>query len=76
MNSRDPQIFYLGNSVKISTDFGEVCLDFGRAPTVEDTQAIHKLMNLGARIYADKIRQAQLKVDDLVNWRGECNVWC
>lgn len=71
MNPCDTQIAYSANSIEISTGFGKVNLDLGRTPTVEDAAAARKLMNLGARIYAHKIQQAQLKVDRLVNWKGE-----
>ncbi len=59
---------YEGESIQITTGFGSVNLDFGRTVTMEDARTIQRLMNMGARVYAEKIRQAQLKVDNLVNW--------
>ncbi len=64
----DYKISYEGESMQITTGFGSVNLDFGRIVTIEDAGAIQRLMNLGARIYADEVRQAQLKVNNLVNW--------
>ena len=62
-------IYYPKNAIEVSGGFGKVRLNLGRPATVEDTQVVHDLMNLGARMYADQIRKARIVVDDLVNWR-------
>ena len=65
----DFEILESGNSIKVSTGYGQVKLDLGRKATVEDCRAIKAIMNLGARMYAGDIRRARNTVEDLINWR-------
>lgn len=62
-------IDYRDNSIEIQTDFGSVKLGLGRPSTVADAETIEAMISLGARMYAEEIRQARLVVDDLINWR-------
>ena len=56
-------------TIEVSTGYGNVKLNLGREVTLEDCRAINAMMNLGARLYAEKIWKARIVVDDLVNWR-------
>ncbi len=47
-----------GDTLEVSTGYGNVKLNLGRKATTEDCQTIEKMMNLGARMYAEKIRRA------------------
>ena len=51
---------------------GNMKLNLGRKATAEDRYTIEAMMNLGARIYAEKIQRARQQVDDLINWRVRC----
>ena len=65
----DYTIDYNDNSLEVQTGFGNVKFDLGRPATVADATKIEDIMNLGARIYAEKIRRARIEVDDLIHWR-------
>ncbi len=57
------------STLEVITGYGRVRLDIGRTPSEADIQIVHEIMNLGARIYADKIWAARLAVDNLIDWR-------
>jgi hypothetical protein len=65
----DFEITINNDTLEVETGWGNVKLDLGRKATMKDCKTIEAMMNLGARLYAEKIRQARLEVDDLVNWR-------
>jgi hypothetical protein len=68
---KDFTIDYTGNSIEVEAGgFGYMQLDFGRPTTEVDAQKIQALMDIGARMYADQIKQARRRVDDLIDWQA------
>jgi hypothetical protein len=64
-------INYAGTSIEVEGGgFGCIKLDLGRPATGEDAKTLDAMMNLGARMYANKIKQARRKVDDLIDWQA------
>lgn len=59
-DSRDPR------EILVLSPHGRITIDFGRNVGINEAELIHSVLNMGGKIHAAKIRDAQKVVEDLI----------